>query len=552
MSEFEINSNVDFTISDDDPAAAMILLGSSDVTRLALSASTIAENGAGGELVGTLSIIGPDFTGPVTYSITSDPSLKFEIAGAGLDELRIKAATTIDFEATSSFAVDLQGVDSTAGTPKTFAKSVTILVTNVNEAPTDITLSANSIPENTLAGSIIGTLSTTDVDAGDTFTYSIDLDADAKFAISGDILIVRTGASFDFETATSHVVTVRSTDAVGLFTPKTFTITITNVNEAPTNIDLSGITVSDAAADGTVIGVLSNPLDPDAGDTATYSIAPGGDPSGNFEVVGGNLQSTVGNTLDNAVNASHSVTLRVTDAIGLPFDKVFTISVTAGATGFQHTDTAALSGLFNALPANHVDTGTDIDVWTDISTKAPANFSQSVTANKLQYVVDGMGTGLPGAQLKVQSVMGRTAQTVRCIAMAARFLTTADFILLNFSTSPASGEFFLRVVATNPLSFDGGNDATARYALNNDALSIFAKGFDNPLTPTALPAVNTNFVIWVEFQADQTFDTAFDRIATLNRSGGMIGEILYFDAVPSEADRIQHRDKLIADWNVTP
>jgi hypothetical protein len=428
------------------------------ITQLVLSASTVAENGSGGEFVGTLSIVGPGFTGPVTYSITSDPSLKLEIAGAGLDELRVKAATTIDFETNPSFSVDLQGVDSTVGTPKTFAKSAVI--------------------------------------------------------------------------------------------------TITDVNEAPTNIDLSGTTVVDTAADGTVIGVLSNPLDPDAGDTFTWAIAPGGDPSGNFEVVETDFRVKTGNTLDNSVDASHSVTFRVTDAGGLTFDKAFTITVTAGATSFQHTDTIALSGLFNAYPANHVDTGTDIDVWTDLSTKAPANFSQSVTANKLQYVVDGMGAGLPGAQLKIQSVMSRASQTVRCIAMAGKFvlpLASRNFILLNFSTSPASGEVFFRNNGNNnPLSFDGGNSATARYALNNDPLSAFTAGFNTPFSPTALPPLGDKFVLWVEFAADQTFDTAFDRIPTLDRSGGMIGELLYFDAVPAEADRIKHRDKLIADWNVTP
>jgi len=422
------------------------------ITQLVISNSTIAENGVGGELVGTVSIAGPDFTGPVTYSITSDPSLNFEIAGAGLDELRVKAGVSLDFETIASYPVDLQGVDSTAGTPKTFTKSATILVTNINEAPIDIAL--------------------------------------------------------------------------------------------------SGLTISDTDPDGTVVGTISS-TDPDVGDTATYAIAPSGDPSGNFEVIGTSLQSIAGNTLDNVVNASHTVTVRVTDAGGLTFDKSFTISVTAGATGFQHTDTAALSGLFNAYPANHVDTGTDIDVWTDLSTKAPANFSQSVTANKLQYVVDGMGVGLPGAQLKVQSVMSRAPQGVRCIAMAGKLITTADFILLNFSTSPASGEFFMRNNSGNQLSVDGGNSATARYAFNNDALSAFAAGFNSPLSPTALPAVNTNFVIWIEWAADQTFDTAFDRVPTLNRQSGMIGEILYFDAVPTETVRAQHMTKLITDWNVT-
>ena len=48
-----------------------------------------------------------------------------------------------------------------------------ISVTNVNIAPTMLALSNASIPENTVAGTDIGTLSTTDPDAGEVFTYTL-------------------------------------------------------------------------------------------------------------------------------------------------------------------------------------------------------------------------------------------------------------------------------------------------------------------------------------------------------------------------------------------
>jgi hypothetical protein len=43
----------------------------------------------------------------------------------------------------------------------------------VNQAPTNIAMYATSIPENKAANTVIGTLSTTDPDAGDTFTYTL-------------------------------------------------------------------------------------------------------------------------------------------------------------------------------------------------------------------------------------------------------------------------------------------------------------------------------------------------------------------------------------------
>jgi large repetitive protein len=66
---------------------------------------------------------------------------------------------------------------------------LTITVTNVNETPTDLALSSTSVAENVATNSTIGTLSTTDVDASNTFTYTLvtgtgDTD-NAAFTITG-------------------------------------------------------------------------------------------------------------------------------------------------------------------------------------------------------------------------------------------------------------------------------------------------------------------------------------------------------------------------------
>ncbi|MFN9915516.1 MAG: cadherin repeat domain-containing protein, partial [Pirellulaceae bacterium] len=87
------------------------------------------------------------------------------------------------------------------------------------------------IAENSPANTTVGTLSTIDPDAGDTFTYSLvagtgDTDNSA-FNISGSTL--RAASSFDFEAQSSYTVRIRSTDQRGLSTEKPFTIAVTNV-----------------------------------------------------------------------------------------------------------------------------------------------------------------------------------------------------------------------------------------------------------------------------------------------------------------------------------
>jgi predicted outer membrane repeat protein len=105
-----------------------------------------------------------------------------------------------------------------------------------NHAPTDIGLTASSINENQPVGTTIGTLTTTDLDAGDTFTYSLTCAApgadDASFIIVNDAL--NTAAVFDYETKASYAICVRTTDSGGLFFDKDFTITVNNVIETLT------------------------------------------------------------------------------------------------------------------------------------------------------------------------------------------------------------------------------------------------------------------------------------------------------------------------------
>ncbi|MDB5337325.1 MAG: hypothetical protein JWN70_2944 [Planctomycetaceae bacterium] len=105
----------------------------------------------------------------------------------------------------------------------------------VNSSPTDITLSATTIAENNLVNAMVGTLSATDPDIGDTFTYTLVPGTGAvdngNFSISGTTLMVipRT----DFEAKSSYSIRVQVEDQGGLMFQKMFTITVINLNEAP-------------------------------------------------------------------------------------------------------------------------------------------------------------------------------------------------------------------------------------------------------------------------------------------------------------------------------
>ena len=109
--------------------------------------------------------------------------------------------------------------------------ALTALALDSNESPTAIELSGATVPENEPAGTWVGTFSTTDPDAGDTFTYTLVTGTgsgdNASFSISGADLL--TAAAFDHGIKSSYSIRVRSTDQGGLWIEQPFTITVTAV-----------------------------------------------------------------------------------------------------------------------------------------------------------------------------------------------------------------------------------------------------------------------------------------------------------------------------------
>jgi hypothetical protein len=108
-----------------------------------------------------------------------------------------------------------------------------------NQPPTDIALSNDNVDENRPINTEVGTLTTTDLDAGDTHTYNLVSTGlcpgpdNGSFNINTDKL--RTSAVFDYEAKNSYTICIRTDDGNGDIYDEQFTITINNVNEAPVN-----------------------------------------------------------------------------------------------------------------------------------------------------------------------------------------------------------------------------------------------------------------------------------------------------------------------------
>jgi len=236
-------------------------------TDIVLSNNAIAENSDSNTLVGTLTTVDADIDDTHTYTLLDDSEGRFAIDG---NRLIVAENAILDFETDPVQMVTVRTQDSNGAT---FIKTFTVVITDVPEGtpslpPTDINLTNNTIPENSDNGAIVGGLFVTDPDVGDTHTLTLLDDADGRFTLDENRLVVANGMLLDFETNGSHAITVRATDSGGLTFDETFIITVEDVFESGS----APVAGDDTIFIDTVIGTVDN----DAivyGDASNASVA---------------------------------------------------------------------------------------------------------------------------------------------------------------------------------------------------------------------------------------------------------------------------------------
>ncbi len=240
-------------------------------------------------------------------SVSGD-TITFKIYDASLDSV-FDAATQILFQDGAAF-----------GFPTTPFKIVS------NNQPDDVVISSDSVMENSL-NAMVGSFTSSDVDAGSTFTYGLvpglgDTD-NGSFTISGDQLIVN--GTFDFATKDSYKVRVATNDGECSF-EKEFVIFVKDSNDLPTDIAISANTIDENKAIGTSVGNFST-VDEDVNDTFTYTLIAGNGDADNakFNIVAGDLVTT--QLFDFETKDTLYIRVETEDSKGETFEKEFLIFV---------------------------------------------------------------------------------------------------------------------------------------------------------------------------------------------------------------------------------
>ncbi|HMZ53303.1 MAG TPA: cadherin-like domain-containing protein [Nitrospira sp.] len=251
------------------------------------------------------------------------------------------------------------------------AATMTIDITPVNDAPTDLSLSANTVAENAVNGTVVGTVNGTDPDSGDTKAYSLTDNAGGRFAINsvtGQITVANSSL-LNYEVATSHNVTVRVTDSGGLTYDETFTINLTDVNEATPTITSNGggATASISVVENTTAVTTVRATDGDTRQTLTYSISGGADATkfaintstGALSFVAApNYEAPT----DNGANNVYNVTVQVSDGNGGTDTQALAVTVTNVNESPTDLSLSASTVAENAANGTVVGTVTGSDV----------------------------------------------------------------------------------------------------------------------------------------------------------------------------------------------
>jgi hypothetical protein len=361
-------------------------------TDISLSNSSINENTATGTTIGTFSSTSLDPGDTYTYTLVAgtgdDNNGSFTITGSSL-----KNGFIPNYESKTSYLIRVRSTDSIGQYTE---KQFTITINNVNETPYALLLSNTSQAENTASNTTIGTFSTSDVDSGDTFTYSLvagtgDTD-NASFNISGANLRNTSVFNYEAKSPSTYSIRVRTTDAGGLYHEATFTITVTNVNEAPTDISISSASISENVPTGTTIGTFSA-TDPEGGvmtfalhDTVNYP------DNSSFTITSGVLKSAA--VFNYEAQAIYYIRVRVTDSTSLTFDKTITISITdVTITPSLSVTNATCYGSTGSIVVSSVAGGTANYTYSKDGTnyQASATFSNLTAGSYDIYAKDTYG-----------------------------------------------------------------------------------------------------------------------------------------------------------------
>lgn len=299
--------------------------------------------------------------GTVLATVTTDAGASLAVYGSDLVAVQgnqIVTAAPFDYETLTSLLLTVAATNAGGTTTRTLG----VAIGNVDEAPTSptiLSLTGTGLGTDSAVGTEIARLTATDPEGG-AVGYQI-IDGGDGLSVGTDGRVVTTGAL----TVGTHTVSVAAVDAAGnTSATSTFAFTVDAPiappspppppppppppNFAPTGAPAftAGGTVTEGAANATVVGTIGGATDPE-GQAVTYVLAPGGDAGGRFSITGGN-QVVVADAsmIDFDSWTTHTINVQARDPGG-NLGTATAITVAVASSWTIGGDTVTAPGLWN-------------------------------------------------------------------------------------------------------------------------------------------------------------------------------------------------------------
>jgi hypothetical protein len=463
------NLNVSVTATDGTPVTT------ADTTNLTVDTQAPTVTDANVSLSGATGSGGVYKIGDIvtaTWNNTASGDNNGDIAAVSVDFTAFGGGTVAASDASGTWTASYTIV---SGSTEASGRNVSVTATDDAGNATTVADTTGATLDNQAPGSASGSLTVAENAANDTavgsvsasggVSYSLTDTAGGRFALgSGGALTVANGSLLDYETNTSHNITVRATDSVGNVTDTVLSVTVTNVNEDPAVAALpASVTVSEDILSGVNLSALTL-SDPDSGsNTITLTITAANGIVGANNVSGSVTGSGLGTStltltgtvaaLDTWLNTPTNLLYRGTaNTYGVNAD---TLTITANDGG--HTGAGG---------------GTDVTLGTvqvDITGIADTpSVTNAVTADGVQstsglVISRNAADGAEVTHFKITAITGGTLYK----ADGSTQITNGTFITyaegqagLKFTPSGSSGGSF-NVEASTDGSSIAGSAATA-------------------------------------------------------------------------------------------
>ena len=439
-------------------------------TDIALSASSIAENAGANATVGTLTATDVDAGATHTFTLvtgTGDTDNgAFNISGSSL-----RLTASANFEVKNSYSVRVQATDNGS---LTFAKQLTITVTDVNEAP----VVAQAIPNfavNEDAANVVTnlTLHFSDVEtAAASLTYAVVGNTNTALVTASITQGTNLTLAFTANGNGTSRISVSATDAGALAVTNTFVVTVNPVNDAPSfALPAGGVA-------GTARGVAAGL--PDSGSWTSIASSADG-----MKLAAGDFSGQI----YTSVNAGINWTARGV-AAGLPADGAF------------RSIASSTDGMKLAVVTDRQNIYTSVDAGTNWTRRGPsAGVPDSGQWSSIASSADGMKlaavdfTGVGVVYTSVNAGTNWTAQTAGLPASAFWncIASSADGTKLAAGSGvPGGGRIYTSVNAgTNWTVQPAGLPASAFWAIlasSADGMKLVAVDVDGAPIYTSVDA----------------------------------------------------------------